>query len=418
MLKVRRSKRLDPLEYIFILWKGFMQLSVEFEKPSDTDKAVDEVLKCMNSFRIKTNYLSLIPTDNKPTIHKIPSDLKSLKDVNSWMYRTHTEKLTKAFGSIARDDHRIVVNSSHICNDGVYLARLIEHLSHPELYGTRNALSLPRSGTQDFEHDVFTAPDYPACCGSDALISRIHQKHHDTVSKYNIDLLEMPISKFASYNKEDDSIHNLSEALWTTMALANAAHNNRSLSGFGISTVLDLRRILSKEDRKALDLQNYIASMPVCGYPTMDMTIGDLSKRMRDDFNYKLKNKYYFGHMKSVHAAVFRFWKTRETAGLGIEMSSIGPIRIQNPVKDCCITLSSPDDKPLTSTSLMNYTIIDETKQTKKFVGQLQYITAELSERDANAYLKSIEYGFENFKDSMPISKAIDELAHFQASLI
>lgn len=389
-----------------------MQFSIEFEKPSDTERAVDEIIKCMNSFRIRTNYLSLISTNNTPTIHKIPSGLSTLKDVNEWFFKTHREKLTKAFGSIARDDHRIVVNSSHICNDGVFMAKLIEHLSHPELYGTRNALHIPRSGIQDFKHKVFADPDYPDVhvSGSDVLISRIHQKHKDKRSKYNIDMIEMPISSFAGYHKEDDQIHNLSEIIWTTMALANAAHNNGNLTGFGISSVLDLRRILYNDEHKALDIQNYITSIPVYGFPTLDMTIGDLSKQMREDFNFKLKNKYYFGHLKSVHNAVFKFWKTREPAGLGIEMSSIGPIRIQRPVKDFCMTLNFPDNQQLTSASLMNYTVINETTQTKRFVGQFQYQTSEVSERDANAYLKAVKYGFENFNNSIPIKQAIDEL--------
>ena len=128
-----------------------MQYSIEFEDPKAVPAAVEELIRCVNAFRVQGGLIWLNEKRQDTTVHKIPAGLNTLEEVNDWMYRTHTPNFRKAFGTIAADDHRIVVNASHICGDGVFIAKLLEHLSKPSEYGKTHVAPIPLSAHEYFE---------------------------------------------------------------------------------------------------------------------------------------------------------------------------------------------------------------------------------------------------------------------------
>jgi hypothetical protein len=408
------------MDYIFKFWQGFMQYSMEFTDSSAVGPALDEILRCVNAFRVRAGLLYLTPSSKKsPPIHRIPSNLRTLGEVNAWMFNTHKPATSRCLGAIAADDHRIVVNASHITGDGIFVARLLEHLSRPSLYGSRPAAVLPLSVYNDTFYDaMWRSKGSSIVCGEDSSISRLLPKlpFKTKAPEYAIKYVWEPISALRAFNPATNTLRGLSENIWVAMGIAWVAFEGK-ISPFGISTVLDLRRLLPQRQRANPALQDCIASVAVRAAPTPDMTLGDLAAAMRRNFEERMRNEDYFGHMKCVYKCVYKPWKAQRPPGLGLEMSSIGPIRIANPMKNCHLTLMAPGEFALLSVSFMNYTVEHRERGTKQFCGQFQYTTKELNPKDAVVFTESIRHGMTKFWPEMTVGDAIDEVREFQRKL-
>jgi hypothetical protein len=412
-----KRRRLDPLDYVFLLWNGFMQYSIEFERTADVRPAIEEILRCVNAFRTRAGWVYLSEAKQETPVHAIPPNLETLHDVNDWMFRAHTPRLSRCLGAIAADRNRVVVNASHICGDGKFIARLIEHLSDPSGYGTLAAATVPMSSHYYFLKDIMQRKKkgLPIVCGYDPYISRItpgrvpDRKH----AEYRIQYVREPISALRCYNRSTDACEKLTESLWLAVGLTNSAFIEK-LQPFGVSTVFDLRRVLPKSELANAAIQNYIASIAVKGSPSPDTTVAALARQMRDDFQQKVARGDHFGHMKAVHNVIYKPWTNRNTAGLGLEVSSIGPIKIGGAVKDCHITLSAPGSEDLHSISFMCYTLEHRERKTKQFIGQFQYTSKELHDLDAFVLTESVGYALRNLDPSATVGRAVSELRQFQ----
>jgi hypothetical protein len=179
----------------------------------------------------------------------------------------------------------------------------------------------------------------PIVCGYDPFISRIIPKTQPDVRNpvYRIQYVREPISALKSYNPVSGNCEKLTESLWMSLGLSNAAFL-RKLQPFGISTVLDLRRILARNERADSGIQNYIASIAVKANPSPEMTVNELAQQMRNDFQMKVARGDHFGHMKAVYNVIYKPWTNKLATGLGLELSNMGRIKIGSPVKDCHIT--------------------------------------------------------------------------------
>lgn len=414
MFALKPHRRYDPLDYIFVMWKAYMQYSIEFEDPKAVPAAVEELIRCVNAFRVQGGLIWLNEKKQDTTVHKIPAGLNTLEEVNDWMYRTHTPNFRKAFGTIAADDHRIVVNASHICGDGVFIAKLLEHLSKPSEYGKTHVAPIPLSAHEYFESEIMKRKDLPIVCAEDPLISRIIGKlpQEKKNPEFKFQYIKEPIQNFTCYNPSKQKCERMSESLWTSIGLANAAHRG-TLDGFGQSTVVDLRRVTPHKDLVS-GMQNWIASVPVHGKPTMEMTLEELGNQMRHDFQRRITNKDYLGHMKAVWNAIYRPWKSNPIPGLGLEMSSVGQINIRNPIRNVHMTLQSPPHLNLQSVSCLSYTVNHLDNKTQNFLAEMQYTTHELHPDEARVIGESVRYAMKNFGGKMTVGAALSELEEFQ----
>ena len=184
---------------------------------------------------------------------------------------------------------------------------------------------------------------------------------------------------------------------------------------FAISTVYDLRRILTPEHAKNPAVQNYIASVLAEAKPKLNMTLLELGQKMRASFNQNLASQHYFGHMYNVWEAVWRPWRSPNPKGLGMEVSSVGPIKLKPPVKDAWIVLRSPDSYGLQSTSFLSFSLLGPQK--KEFAATFQYCSNEMHPLDGKKIAKSIEFCLRNLKDNMTVQEAIDSIKFYQKSL-
>jgi hypothetical protein len=255
----------------------------------------------------------------------------------------------------------------------------------------------------------------PITCGYDPTIGRIFPKRVPELKnpRYGIQYINEPVRELGCYDRETGGCKKLTEALWVSLGLSNVAFSER-MHPFAVSTVFDLRRLLPKEELGNPGLQNYVASIAVHGDLSLGRTVDELASDMRKNFQMRVERGDVFGHMRSVQNVVYKPWRNRMPPGLGLEVSSIGRIRIGSPVKDCHITLMAPAQMELGSISLMCYTIEHRERKSKQFVGQFQYTSKELHDLDAYVLAESVRYGLKNIDGHATVGSTIAELRQFQ----
>ena len=409
---------LDSFEIIIKLSTMSLQTSIEFEKESDVLPALEEILNCCNAFHTR-GILSIYPIKSKVPIYRIPSGITSLPQLNEWMFNNHRQKFYERNGTIAIDEKRIVMNTSHMCTDGNYILNLIDHLSRPNEHWEMPPI--PQSAAHTYKEKIKLHPETAILCLGDPNISRVFPKQKPSKKNvfYGNHHIICPISEIKNYSAHDDKVHQISENQWTSIALSAAAFNHFSFdrTKFSISTVYDLKRLLSENERNNKALQNYVASLPATAHPTPKTTVRELGNLMRKDFIRGINEKDYFSHMKSLDDFIFRRWRRPTLPGLGFEYSSMGILKIQPPIKDAHVTLMCEPAMGCGQLSFLSFTKENVVKKTKEFIGELQFNSMDITPEESLIISKSIEYSMKKLKDSTTVEDAIEELYHFQNSL-
>lgn len=392
-----------------------MHIVLEFENSDAVQKAIQEVLSCSNAFHTKGIVFWGESTSEVP-IHKIPSELQTLQDIANWMHREHPLKISEKMGVIACDDTRLALSIIHGTGDGDYCLRFVEHLCHPDEHWEMP--KCPRSAEEEFNTQIQSQPKTNVFCAADTNLSRLisDQKDDQSARHFGNYYFTLPISEIRGYSETDSKIHGISETMWTSLLLAHAAFSKETFSEvhFSISTVYNLRRLLQKDDID-LSRQNYIASLPVTAHPTETSSIKELGEMMRDDFQKGINEGRLFSHMKTVWEAVYRPWRNPNGPGIGIEMSSMGQMKVCGPVKDAFVTLICDDKKDVGSVSFLTYTIENENRGDEKtFIGQMQYNSGEISDGEIELFSKLVIHAMTKFEDSMKVGDAINELKNLK----
>jgi hypothetical protein len=155
------------------------------------------------------------------------------------------------------------------------------------------------------------------------------------------------------------------------LALSTAAADGGLAGGLGLLTVHDLRRFLTPEQLSTGGKQNWVSTMPITGSATADQTVGKVAKGMRDRLTQRIEKGEWLGIMRTTHNTVFRHpWRMDPCApGLGIELSSVGPIRVKYPVENCHISMNCPNYQPYRGISLLNYSVEHLDRNETNWVG-------------------------------------------------
>ena len=412
---LKQSRPLDALERIFNLCKIYVHSGVEFEKPGFTENAVKEVLRTNSAFHTKLSECSISKTKCEPRVVKIPHGIKSLDDVSKWLYKENTPNANESLGSIAYDDTRIVIGTSHICGDGTHHARMIEHLCNPEEKWP-NAV-LPESPTHYFYDQIFNKKDgknNAFVCENDPDVTRVISKRKPASKKdaeFVAEAIKIPFEEMACYDRFTKKCHGISEAQMIANGLSAAAYQDK-IDPFGISTVYNLRKILTPQQRKNPEIQNFIASVLVDAKPTPDMTLGELSLSLRSCLKRREANQAYFGHLYNMWEVVFHPSNVSSQEGIGMEVSSVGKINVKSPVKDAWLVLRSPNENEMASTSFLSFSLIGEEK--RNFMATFQFCSNELNKLDGLKIAHSVDFCLRNLKNKMTVKEAINYIKEFQ----
>lgn len=243
----------------FISQKGFIQFALEVENPKQLPEFLNKLKKSITGLYIKTDGKNLLRNTadiDTVTVHQIPPEVKSLQHCCEWIYQSFTPNPKYAFGSIAADKTRVVVNSCHAITDGSFFQRLLKDISSPDsnhLFETIYPISgdletdLLQNEFSKFKHKESTyvknltpfnqfdytfinlqeMPDLPD--PDDQLMVRLTH--------------EIDIDQLSIYDRKTKKVKGYSEFLWTALAMSINAING-SYGPLGLGTCMDFRRLI------------------------------------------------------------------------------------------------------------------------------------------------------------------------------
>lgn len=210
------------------------------------------------------------------------------------MHQEHPIKISERMGAIACNDTILAIEFIHGAGDGDYSLRFVDIFVI--LRNTGKCRHVPRSVELEFKPQIQSQPKITVFCAADGNLSRILSDQKDDQSKRHFDnyYFTIPFNEIRGYTESDEKIHRISENMWTSLVLDYAAFSKKTFSetAFSISTVYNLRRLVPKEEINDLSRQNYIASLPVTGHPSIDSSIRELGEMMRSDFKKGLDSGF------------------------------------------------------------------------------------------------------------------------------
>lgn len=387
--------------------KTFLQFAL---KVKDTKYVMPVVQKAINSvvgFHVCTENDMIYPIKEKTPVFKLPDNFKYLNEACFYMHEKHTRPLNQALASIGANSDTIVLNVSHAASDARYFANLLEVLKSDAKINTPEMIE---SVDDAFKTEIKEYNDaLPIFNAVNPQLTRIHPKDKTYTSMHYVSHLTTAVSNCENikcYNKSTKLLHRYSENVWSSVILAASAFSG-NLSKIGVGTYIDLRPFIKNPGMQHC---NIISSILVSANVTKDMKLGEFMTALRNDFQTKLDKKEHFGYLKAMQINGTHHKGTMP--GVGIDMSSIGVLRLGGPFVDAWFGLLQRGDRSQGSCSYLNFTITDGLKS--QLVGRIRHSPFSLSDREAEVYVKSVHYALESFVPDITVGRALDEIIEYQ----
>lgn len=415
-----RSRPLDESEFYFVSKEAmeFVQLSFELDSSASVSNFVNQLkysvaglhARCDRDRLFSINrHLSEIP------VYSIPSHLRTLKAVNQWMYLNHTPEINDRLAEIACDDHRVVINSSHVCADGGYLASLVKGIqtkeglpAHPTLPGSIVSILNDELTRVKSNKEIKLA-------GPDSVTYLLNQKEDVNVPEnckaYSI--IQSDDSKsLACYDEKKKKINGLTEHMWCGLSLSICALNNE-IGPIGVNTCVDFRRLVKPQSRVSNEMTNFFGVVNIVAdhFDDPNLKISDLSKQFRDHFNYVINSDaifYNYLHPTDMH---------KDNTPVA-HLSNIGPIKYKKPIKDFEITLNLNQKSAQDVAQIVSYSKINENDENNNVIHyQFAYSPRVISHKLGRKIFDSFHFFMRNIKPSNLVVDAFNELKKFQKNL-
>lgn len=416
-------RKLDESEYYFISKEAmeFVQLSIEFETSADTIKYLNQLKRSVAGLYARCDGKNIYSIERNPSdiqVHRIPSNINSLKAVNQWMYDQHTPDLATHLAEIGSDEHRIVINSSHICSDGGYLASLINGIQTNE--GLPLHPTLPGSITDLLQEELSKVKNRKdiKISGFDKVTKLCIQKVDPTVpelSKAHIITEIDDVHNLACYDRNKDKTNGLTENMWCALSLAFCALNKK-INPIGISTCVDFRRFIYPKSRISNSMTNFFGCINIVADKiNSHLYVSDILGQFRDNFNYIIDNEALFYNY--IHPIEMNI-NNKPIAHL----SNIGPIKFKSPIKDFEMSLRVNQKAQQQSAQISSYSKLKVDNKNGNVIKndihyQFTYSPAIISDETGKKIFESFKFFMNNIKPSMLLNDAFNEIVKFQSTL-
>ena len=406
------TRLLDSDEKIFIQMKCYTQLVIELEDNSKIPEYVHKIQKYLFGFHLKSDGKSLILHHDKQPVYDLPRGMKDYKEICDWMYINLTPPTSKALAAIATRDNIIGININHLCGDGKTFKILTEALPLPEQDVKYAIPPSPFALFKDEITKIIRSGLKPYFLNEDPNLSRIipKEKPDNILKSGGFNVQRSHVSKLVC--NTNGVIKGLTESLWTAGTLTIAAYNG-TLSPCGASTPVDLRPYIKGHFDK-FEVCNSIGKIPVYAEMIPDETVGDLGRRMREDFQRKNKNNEALGYQAATYRVIVEGNPFPPAPGMGFELSNVGPVKLKRPIKDILMSCIAPAG-PSHDCSCITFSTISEIPEFNQIVTDFLFSNQTLSLHDAVRINKSIQYALTHIKPEMKIKDALDELTKFQS---
>lgn len=405
----------------------YIQFGIEVEHSSDLPTILNKIKNATAGLYIKSDGYNLYENyknQENVTVHKIPSEIKTLSECCDWIYTTYTPSFEDSLASIAADDHRIVVNSNHSISDGGYFATLLQNIQDPNYDDIfKRKAPIPHDLVSDLMKDEFE--DFLK--NKTKYLSKCPTIHQSDLTYLNIqEKVEMPdsynllpkrlrtsikISELSPYiyNKKTGKVKNMSDFLWTGLCMAINAKNGQ-FGPIGVGSCMDFRRLIKKE-RVNQTFGNAFTNFTLAVQNANPrMTINDICSTFRRNFNLIKNNDWFYKEY------MFPFQYKKENYAIS-HVSNVGPMKIKSPFKDFSIQVSTKEQGLRPYIQVTTYSKSKEDSDMNDLIIHMRYSHSVMSMKSANDIFDTYVYFLKNINPYMKSGDVLDELIHFQESL-
>ena len=404
------SKKITSLDKYYIQNHEMIQLAMRINDPSKIPQIIDKLSKIALPLHLTADDTTVFY--NKKAIDPIfIPNFDNIEDASIYMFQNHSPDFTKTLAVIGVNSDTVVFNSSHMVADGLYLVNIVDALSHLDREEKPCPL-LPVNVAENFAKEM-SSPNIEKCPDyfTDPNVTRALAKGKIKDSKYlQHKRFEMPVSELSIYNKENKTVKGLTEALWSTTILSVSASNGELPERAGIATCVNMRQFLPEDIRTQFNFCNHFSNVTPSIALTKDMTIEELGKRMRADFNSKIKKGHLFSYLNSMDPSTGNV-----IPGNVCEVTNVGRIKVSGPIDDVYIKFSRTAENCDPLFSHLSYSIDGHGKNTLKdfFI----YQAATLDDDTVSSITKGVEFGLKNLTLGMKVGDAYKMIQDYQKSL-
>lgn len=334
---------------------------------------------------------------------KIPEGLSLLESMD-YMAVHHRPKFSDHMFVLGINSDTLVSCGSHICTDGGFAHYCMRQIRHPERFKP-GTFRFPVSVDALFEKQLTTYNQNIPHYFVDPNLTRIVPRRSVTDKFFLCPYvyLSCDIEELRCYNKRTRKTDGLTEALWTGPILSASAFNNE-ISKAGVATCVDIRGWAGRP--VDIDITCCYANVNVATKIDPDLTIKQVGEGMRADMKQKLKDGHKFAFFKTLDS------KPPPPAGIGIELSNMGPVKIKSPVCDLWFRSTQLDSlgEPLLSFSAFSL----PAEKRNLWRANVRYHGAKLHRKEAEALAYGAFWAMKNLPIETTVGDAVKEIQKFQ----
>lgn len=396
--------------------KCAIQLSFKVDNPQAVDQIIRSLQKKVIGLHMKLDKSrnKLLYTNNSAPIIKIPNS-NNLIDSTILFARSSKINPFKRFAQIGYNDDTVILNISHAVSDGGHFKYITEHI-----FDDKN-VDIPKHFPYTV-HDLFSqqyqmSPSNIPFWDSNPNISRIISSHKDQLIKSNeveYTTIRMPSNKFQAYSQSDKKLNSFTGSLLSSLFISHVIHTQNHFDqnyfprSICIPTCIDFRRYLNTLNYSICSLYSIVFTS---ANVTPKMTLRQLGELLKNDIDKRMKNGEDFGFMKTLDNLTESSYAKNEIQKVGLELTYVGPVKIQKPIKDIFMNLSMLPEYTETILSLMGFGVCGN--DMNDVILRLRYSPSTLYRDEVAAMMKDIEYTLTKIPPSTSISDAINELNKF-----
>ncbi|KAH0795088.1 hypothetical protein GPJ56_000931 [Histomonas meleagridis] len=404
-------RKLAQSEKIFLDSYELMQFAVGVNDSKVIPKIINNLIKSIIGFRLKTDGNNLIAQDNKVTVHSLPNSIKNAYEASIYIDNHYRPDFSKEFATIAANDKFVSVNSSHGFTDGGFFKNLIRNILNDNLNEVKG---LPITPFELFSNEIQETIDDPSFEQDTLKVSRFPFSHTlpetpSTIFRRDINDV-FPIEEHKWYNKSTGKLSGLTESLWLSIALASETLNNvkRPLK-VGCLTCVDLRPFINPRQKTVSENagNNFTSFGVVADNVNEQMTIREAGKQLRNNFNRKTLNGAIFNSLKPEFD-----YGGNDNENILVELSNVGPMEFKDPINDVWVQQSMKSKIIERTVTLTSFSMVGSHKNL--ISNRLQYSPTTVSDEAAQKISNSISYFMKNISPDVTIREAMELMRHIQ----
>ena len=385
-----------------------VQLAMELESPAYVREAVEALQRGVIGLRLKTDGSNMIARPLDDRVFQLPASLDSARHAASHMAKHHTLPLSDCLASIGCNDRFVVLNCNHSCADGGFLLHILKHWRD----GTGLDVQFPTTAD-----DLF--PEIARMKGPfqwDIGVSKVAGIKDEVTGMQGDDRVLADHVTSITPAKELQCYKNgkcvgLTETLWASLSLAVNTSAGK-WSEFGVKTCYDLRRMTNPADVK-WGLCNHFSGLAVAPKNVnMEMTLDEFGREFREAFKEQVKKRTPLDFIGWLGAARPVKFGPPGVSGPTAEVTNVGPVRIERPVKDIWMQQTMKSTWTEGTLSLLSYSIIDGMER-NDVVTRLRFSPTSVRRERVEEILRAVLHIARNVPASEPISAVVKEITPF-----